>query len=156
MTARRCGPDRRKGRRSSRVGVGVIVVREDCFLIGRRLSAHGFGTWSFPGGTVEDGETPARAARRELLEEAGLTADEVSLVGISRDSFEASGATYLTLHFLCRRWRGEPQLREPHRFESWRWAPARALPRPLFLPIQTLLQSPIWVSTEPPWSTPAI
>lgn len=29
-------------------------------------------TWEFPAGTVEDGETPERAARRELREEAGL------------------------------------------------------------------------------------
>ncbi len=38
-------------------------------------------TWEFPAGTVDAGENPEEAARRELLEETGLHAGEVASLG---------------------------------------------------------------------------
>jgi ADP-ribose pyrophosphatase len=37
--------------------------------------------WEFPGGVVEDGETPVDGAKRELLEETGYTASSMILIG---------------------------------------------------------------------------
>ena len=54
------------------VGVGVIVVRGDDVLFELRRGAHGAGTWSFPGGHVDDGESAEACALRELEEETGL------------------------------------------------------------------------------------
>ncbi len=38
-------------------------------------------TWEFPAGTVDPGETPEQAAKRELLEEIGLETEEMMYLG---------------------------------------------------------------------------
>jgi len=36
-----------------KVGVGVIIVKNNKILFGKRKNAHGEGSWSFPGGHLE-------------------------------------------------------------------------------------------------------
>jgi len=60
-----------------RNGSRVLIARRPP---GDRLA----GKWEFPGGTVEPGETPEQALRRELAEELGIDAS----VGASLGSVE--------------------------------------------------------------------
>lgn len=57
------------------VGVAAVVVRDASLLMVKRGgvdSSHGQGTWSAPGGWVDDGENPTDAVAREVMEETGL------------------------------------------------------------------------------------
>ena len=54
--------------------VSVAVVRGERVLLVRRARPPAQGLYAFPGGKVEATETLEQAARRELLEETGLTA----------------------------------------------------------------------------------
>src|SRR5689334_20315266 len=38
-------------------------------------------SWEFPAGTINQGEDPTEAARRELKEEIGMTAEKLQLLG---------------------------------------------------------------------------
>ena len=62
--------------RSGPILVAIAVVENDGrFLIGRRPAGQPLaGYWEFPGGKVKPGESPEDAARRECVEETGLTA----------------------------------------------------------------------------------
>ena len=49
-----------------RAGVGVIILRDNKILLGRRsnIEAHGKGTWCCPGGKIEFEENLAGCAKR--------------------------------------------------------------------------------------------
>lgn len=57
------------------LGVGVVVWHGERVLLVQRARPPRQGQWSLPGGAQQLGETVADAARRELLEEAGIAVD---------------------------------------------------------------------------------
>ncbi len=54
--------------------------------------------WSLPGGRIEPGETPEEAARRELLEETGLTADGLDPLWSGPRPYEEGFPHTVTVH----------------------------------------------------------
>lgn len=122
-----------------RVGVGVIVIRDVRILLGERFNAHGAGTWQFPGGHLEFGETIAACARREVREETGLQLGPVQLGPYTNDVFADEDRHYITLYAIARVPCGTPTVREPEKCARWEWFEWSRLPAPLFLPIRHLL-----------------
>jgi ADP-ribose pyrophosphatase YjhB (NUDIX family) len=120
-------------------GVGVLLVRDGKLLLGRRLSAHGRGTWSPPGGKPEGDEPVEVCAVRELREETGLAGASARVVGTTLDSFSESRLTYRTTFVLVDAGCGDPHVLEPEKIEAWDWYPWDALPDPLFAPLASLI-----------------
>ena len=123
------------------VGVGAIVIREGKVLLGRRLGAHGAGTWALPGGHLEFGETIEACARREVLEETGLALSSVCGGPHTSDIFPEVVRHYVTLFVCAESPQGTPLLLEPSKCAEWSWFAWHALPRPLFRPLESLLQT---------------
>ena len=54
------------------LGAGTVVHRRGKMLVVKRAEPPHLGLWAFPGGKVEEGESPLEAAVRETEEEVGL------------------------------------------------------------------------------------
>ncbi len=59
------------------VALAIPILDGKLLVMRRAAGSHLEGTWEFPGGKVEGGETPAAAAGRELEEETGLRAPDL-------------------------------------------------------------------------------
>ncbi|WP_194848526.1 nucleotide triphosphate diphosphatase NUDT15 [Candidatus Neptunochlamydia vexilliferae] len=127
-----------------KIGVGALVLNEGKILLGKRIHAHGVGTWCPPGGHLEFGETPADCAARELEEETGLIAEEIFPGPWTNDIFETEGKHYVSLFMLVNKFQGVLELKEPDKCESWEWFSWDALPSPLFLSLENLVGSGVY------------
>ncbi|MBN8550254.1 MAG: NUDIX domain-containing protein [Deltaproteobacteria bacterium] len=122
-----------------RIGVGVILKDGNKVLLGLRKNSHGPGTWSFPGGHLEFGESIIECAARELREETGLSSTVLHAGPYTNDLFAAEGKHYVTLFVEAQYQGGTIEVKEPNKCECWEWFEWQALPSPLFLPIQNLI-----------------
>lgn len=88
------------------------------------------GLWEFPGGKVEQGESPEAALIRELHEELGIDTWESCLAPLSFASHAYDNFHLLMPLFACRRWQGIPEPREGQALAWVRPAAMRDYPMP--------------------------
>ena len=129
---------------------GMGPIRAWSFLGDRRpRRAWGLGaacTWGPPSGHIDYGETPEQAAVRETQEETGVTVSEVKFRVITNDVFEAEQVHYITVWFEAKYVSGEPKVNSPEEESEVGWFSWSALPQPLFLPLQNLLDGKTYPS----------
>lgn len=120
------------------IGIGVIVIKDQKVLVGKRRNTHGDGAWGFPGGHLEFNETPEECAKRETLEETGIEITNVRHGPYTNDIFQEEEKHYITLFILADYKSGDVSVMEPEKCEKWKWTSWASMPENLFLPIQNL------------------
>jgi 8-oxo-dGTP pyrophosphatase MutT (NUDIX family) len=109
-------------------GVTAVIRRDDSVLLVKRSDN---GEWAPVSGIVDPGEEPGVAARREALEETGVTisVDRLAAVKVSEPVVYPNGdrAVYLDHCFACSWVSGEPHVADDESTEV-RWFRVDALP----------------------------
>ncbi|WP_309569924.1 NUDIX domain-containing protein [Deinococcus sp.] len=109
-----------------RTGAGIAVLHDTSILLIRRED---HALWDIPGGGSENDESPERTARRELLEETGLSAGRVHALGAvpHRNAYLDGNAVDWETHVFAAAFAGE----EPRALDDAaevRWWLLAALP----------------------------
>lgn len=65
-------------------GVKILLKNGNKFLLLR--NTYGLKHWTFPGGHIENNETPKQAAIRETLEETGILISKPTQIGIYKSN----------------------------------------------------------------------
>lgn len=107
------------------VSAAALIDGEGRLLLAQRPEGKSMaGLWEFPGGKVEEGETPEAALIRELHEELGIETWQSCLAPLCFASHSYEKFHLLMPLFACRKWGGIPQSREG---QALKWVRAKDL-----------------------------
>jgi len=93
-----------------------IISKNGKILLGFKKRGFGAGLWNGFGGKVDTNETIEDAARREVLEEAGVSLETMTKAGTLEFTFEGKEGEVLEVHV----YRGEGVIGEPVETEEMR------------------------------------
>ncbi|WP_037606535.1 NUDIX hydrolase [Streptacidiphilus rugosus] len=120
------------------VAVAVVVSNGKVLLVRRRVT-EGELSWQFPGGGIEDDESPAEAAARETYEETGLDVDGILLLGARVHPVTGRHVSYV----VCALISGDAYAADDEELSEVAWVTRAELPayvpHGLFAPVQRYL-----------------
>ncbi|MDD9268189.1 NUDIX hydrolase [Paenibacillus sp. GCM10023248] len=65
----------------------ALIIKDDKVLMVQQYVERGDIVWNFPGGSIEDGETPEEACIREVKEETGYDVIILKLLNCTDDKY---------------------------------------------------------------------
>ena len=97
------------GNKSTKILTLSIIYQHPKILLGMKKRGFGQGRWNGFGGKVGEGETVEEAAKRELLEEAGLAPAEIEKMGVIDFEFRGNPEILQVHIFKAINFEGEPK-----------------------------------------------
>ena len=81
------------------VAAAVLILEGRVLLTRRAEGQHLAGMWEFPGGKLEEGESPEAALYRECLEECGIEIDGGEIIDVTHHRYPEKDV--LLLFYRC-------------------------------------------------------
>jgi mutator protein MutT len=136
-------PDRDEHVYRPHVGVHLILIEQGKVLLLQRANT-GFadGSWSVPGGRLDEGETLPAGAAREGHEELGITIHpgDLTFAHLCHHA-DPDGQARIGVFFTVTRWTGQPTNSEPGKCSKINWFGLDDLPDDLVSYARTGIQA---------------
>lgn len=129
------------------IGVGVCAVifndSGKVFLAKRGKDARNeSGTWEFPGGGVEFGDTLENTIVREMKEEFAIDIEVKELLGVNDHLIPEEKQHWVSPAYICKIIKGTPVIQEPNKIDEIGWFKLSEIEKmPLSLVSQSNLKS---------------
>ncbi len=121
------------------IGCNGLIIKDNKLLLGLRKNCYGAGTYGLPGGHLEYGEKLVDGAKREILEECGITATELeynsTLDQVRPDQH------YIQVNFVVKKYNGNIHCVEPNKCDGWEWFDLKKLPSNIFPPHTSIIEA---------------
>ena len=100
------------------VSTCAIIDSNDRILITSRENRNDFSNcWEFPGGKIEENETPEECLIRELKEEINVDVSKKCIAPIGFSSHEYKNFHIVLMLYITRKWEGKFQANEKNIFK---------------------------------------
>lgn len=112
----------------TKVGVGVMILKDGKVLMAKRKGALGAGEYGFPGGHLEYMESFEDCAIRETQEETGIEIKNIRFLFVANVK-KYNPKHYVYINMIADWASGDPQVMEPDKAEGWDWYSMDNLPQ---------------------------
>lgn len=115
------------------IPAAILVIRKNDLVLfqKRENTGHADGMYSLVGGHIEPGETALECARREVMEEAGVSVELADLHPIYTCSRRHGEDERVDIYIEIRKWKGEIKNCEPHKCSELTFLPMKQPPENL-------------------------
>ena len=124
-----------------KVGVDVIIRKDDMVLLHERKDNNGNVVWHVPGGHLEFLEEVGDCAKREVKEEMGIDIKDIKIAKVMNNIYDNPPIHYVVFYVESFLDYGEPKIMEPNKCTDVRWFKPTEFPTNLFPSLQRLVDT---------------
>ncbi len=120
----------------------LLPIKGKKVLLSRRFNTGWKDGWySLIAGHLDGNESVSDSMIREAKEESGIEIAKKDLVPLTSVHHKTEDSEYVDFFFAVKKWKGEPQIKEPNKCDDMSWFPIDKLPEKLLPHVKQIIQN---------------